>query len=208
MSLVPNFPGVPEMPSYGPLPSLVLDIQELTALFSPDVEWGIFDSSNNKVIDSDSVLDMSFKAGSRIADFPVEQGQFANYNKVQSPDAVTVTLTKGGTLAERDAFLKALDAAKKSLELYNVVTPEATYINANIESYDYRRGQSDGANSIKANVALREIREVDVQYTKTSLSADKVKNPASADPESRGKVQPKDVPESTAHKLIGKVGQQ
>ena len=203
---VPLLPGVPSLPSYGPLPALAVNITSLISLFSEDPVWGIFDQENNLLVEPDSVIDLGVRAESKVSDFPIENGQFAAYNKVQEPDLVTVRMTKGGSVDDRDTFLAVIDAAKKSTDLYTIITPEYAYINANIEMYRYAREAQSGANLIVIDIAFKEIRQVEAAYTQASNDED-IKNPASATKVSTGKVQPEEPDESTLSSVFGKTEQ-
>ena len=120
------------------------------------------------VAQADSVVDFGYRNEARISNFPVQAGSFANYNKVASPFEVMIRMTKGGTLADRTTFLAAIETASKSLDLYDVVTPEKTYINSNIQGYSYRREARNGANLIIVDLIILEIRQVTAQYSTVS----------------------------------------
>lgn len=168
---VPQFPNVPDLPG---VPALLRTVgapvlasanavlinaglgQFALGLSKP--VWGVFDASGNPVAVSDSVVDLDFKADSRISNYPQEAGAFASYNKVQTPNEARVQLACGGTVAARTAFLNAIDAAKQSTNLYSIVTPEATYLSMNIVAYDYRRESRNGANLLLVSLHIEEVR--------------------------------------------------
>src|SRR6202022_429710 len=90
--------------------------------------------------------------------------------------------------ANRTAFINALDAAANSLDLYTIVTPEKTYANANIKSWDYRREISNGPNIIIADLYLREIRQT------ATAAFSSPQSPSAANVQSQGQVQAFSVP--------------
>lgn len=156
--------------------------------------WGVFDASGNPVAVSDSVVDVDFRGDSRTSDYPQEAGAFASYNKVQIPNESQVLLACGGTVDARAAFLVAIEAAKQSTNLYNIVTPEATYLSMNIVGYGYHRESRNGANLLLVTLRIEEVREnATAQFSQSdaspALPASQVQNPASADPVSGGQVQ-------------------
>jgi hypothetical protein len=169
---VPNAPGVPALNRIGQaiIPNVLLliaDARAVLALFQ-SVRWGIFDQNGRPVIIGDSVKAVDFADQSRISDFPVEQGAFSSYNKVENPFDIRVVFTKGGSVSERTQFLNAIKAAKKSLALFQVVTPEITYLNVNVVHYDYRRTQRQGATLLTVDVGCREIRSAPaLQFSNT-----------------------------------------
>lgn len=164
------FPNVPDVPGVPPLlrdptaAALVLPALLIAdAAFSPETvigpQWGIFDQNGNPVIVGDSCYGMSFRNEYRISNYPVEQGGFASYNKVANPYDFKITFTKGGTEGERQAFLLAVASIVTSLDLFEAVTPELRYGNANAVHYDYRRTARDGATLLIVDVYLEEVRQ-------------------------------------------------
>ena len=127
--------------------------------------WGIYLTGTAiPALTADSVVSIEFKGEWRISDYPQEQGAFQSYNKVTVPFDARVMLAKGGTEADRAAFLEALDSiatatnADGSLAVYDVVTPERTYIGASVQRYDYRRTSREGVGLIVADVWLSQVR--------------------------------------------------
>ena len=75
---------------------------------SPGPQWGIFDQSLQPVIVGDSCLLVDYRKEFRISDYPIEQGDFASYNKVETPYDFKMTFTKGGSSSDRQTFLTAV----------------------------------------------------------------------------------------------------
>ncbi len=122
-------------------------------------QWGIYDPDTNEpVLIADSVVSFGYKKEYKISDYPIELGTFANYNKVDLPFLATVRMTMGGNQLDRADFLDRLVEIGTSTQLYNVVTPEHVYLNANIIDYDYTRTANSGAGLIIADIKLMEIR--------------------------------------------------
>jgi hypothetical protein len=188
---IPPLPGVPPLPrSLDVPPAVGLIIGEvasilLSALQSP-AQWGIIDENGNVLGGSQESLSiiqsiqaqvtgqqgpiLSFNAleylkETRISDFPVEEGGFATYNKVEFPGNPTVTLALAGSPSDRSAFLNAIDAACLSTTLYFVVTPETVYGPVSLERYSYQRRSDRGATLLMVEISLKEIRQVTAQYS-------------------------------------------
>lgn len=186
---VPNVAGVPSVlrapgnVTISTDPSLIVAdaIGILQNVLTP--VWGVFDDTGLPVAVADTTLMLEYMADSRVANYPQEQGAFGSYNKVQMPYRATVTLVCGRTVADREAFLAAIDTAKQSTDLYTIVSPEGTYANANVMAYDYRRTTRNGATLLIVNLHIEEIRQ-----TGTAAFAN-TQNPASADAVSQGQVQ-------------------
>ena len=191
---VPEFPNVPALPG---VPALLRDVPGLTGslpllevadslgvlgIFATP-QWGIFDSSNNPIVIANSVISTDFRGDYDISDYPVEQGGFQSYNKVIRPFDVRVTMTCAQSQANRTAFLTSLDAARASLNLYYVLTPDYTYPSVNIVHVDYSRSAHSGANMIIADVWLRQVIETATATFSSTQSS------SGADPVNGGTVQ-------------------
>lgn len=184
---VPQLPGVPQLARLaGVSTATVFSIggNVLGTLFGNALgintsAWGIYDSSNKLVLQADSILEFEHHPHWRISDFPVQgttttPTAFASYNKVKLPYECRIRICKAGTLADRQALLSALDAAANNIALYSIVTPERTYKNADIQSYDLVR-TSDGDVARDAyflteiDINFIEIVSVQAKYTTTTL---------------------------------------
>lgn len=157
---VPDAQGVPPVlraiqSTINDVVLLATDIARLGALAAP---WGIYDQDGAPVALADSVVSLGYRREYRVPDYPIEQGAFANYNKVQRPFDSRVALAKGGTEAERTAFLTAIGGACASLDLFAIVTPSFVYPSANVVAYDYQREARNGATLLIVEVTLVEIR--------------------------------------------------
>lgn len=119
--------------------------------------WGIY-QKGDVVVAADSVVSFEYRREWHVADFPQEAGAFASYNKVGHPFDVRVSMSKGGTESERSYFLATIESVAASLDLYEVWTPERTYLNVNIARVDYRRTARQGAGLITVDLWLVEIR--------------------------------------------------
>jgi hypothetical protein len=207
---VPNAPGVPALlrnaatiadtATFGLLG--VSDALDLL-IGAEQVQWGIFETETGlPVVIADSVLGFDYRNGAKIADFPVEDGTFATYNKTATPFDIKVRMVCGGDDERRRSFIEAIEAASRSLTLYDVVTPQAAYANANIEAWDYRRDTSGGAGIIVADLYLREVREATAAYSVAPVP----KSPSAASTVDMGRVQPVKPPESILSTLKSKLG--
>lgn len=156
--------------------------------FVPSVAGNLGASkSGTPVLTPDSVLSLEWHGEERISDYPVQNGQFASYNKVKVPfdlrmvmtcqglnyvqsalQSVTQSLDQAlgqlglafGQPMSRDAFLKQLDTMLDSTDLYDVVTPDKVYQNVNLVGYNHAKQDTKGAVMIIAELMFREVREV------------------------------------------------
>lgn len=182
---VPAAPGVPPLlrnitTVADKVIILGADAAQLAGLFGPP-QWGIFTSGYQPVILGDSVISVDLRKEYRISDYPIEGGAFATYNKVETPGDIRISFATSGTgdlvsvfdaggavgsvlsgnnpsAASRSAFLASLAVAASRLDLFTVITPEATYLGYNIIHYDYRRQAREGASMIVVDVWCQEVR--------------------------------------------------
>lgn len=157
-------------------------------------EFALVDSETSlSAFDFDSLIQFEVRAEGYVVSAPIEQGSFASYNKVDSPNSIEVQLAKQGTDDVLQAALKTLDELQTTASKVNFVTPVAEYANYTIASYDFSMSQRDGLGVLYIRLHLIEIREVSPQYTDSkSISSSNAKNAADASTTDRGKTQAKD----------------
>lgn len=160
MADVPKVPGVPALPSYA-LNNVALLAADaalvLGALSGPS--WAVVTAAGAKAFAYNSVVDVDFKQDFPVSDYQVEEGGFESYDKVELPFDVRVRLASGGTEQQREALLTSVQAAAKTLELYEIVTPEQVYAGCSITHHAFKRGADGGVGMILADVWFVEIRE-------------------------------------------------
>lgn len=149
-------------------PNIVTRDLATYGLISP--EWGIFNSSGNAVVKATNVVGFDYKTEWTVSDYPLERGSFESYNKVKLPYDARVRFSAGGSFANRSAFIASVDAIAGDLKLYDVVTPEKTWLSANIIHYDLARSATSGAGLVVIDVWLQQIR-VTAQATPTNTAA-------------------------------------
>lgn len=142
--------------------------------------WGIFDSTGSRrVIEPDNVLNFDNRNDWRVSDFPVEQGEFASYNKVVLPPEFSVRLTKGGSLSDRTTFLQQIATIAGDLNKYVLITPERSYPSLNVLRYEVTRRGPEGAYYLaEVDIFFREIVEITPQYSSTTANTANAQNPA------------------------------
>lgn len=141
------------------------------------------------VVEADSVLDFGYRNEVDIPDFPIQDGGFANYNRVNLPFEASVRLSKGGSETDRYTFLNQIEAIMNSLELYQIITPEHVYKDVNPIRFELIRRGAGGAYFLtEVDIFFREIRTVTAQYTQTSVITQDAQNPSAQTVENRGTV--------------------
>lgn len=160
---VPQVPGVPAVLRDLTIPSLSelanLGLGALAELIFGVPRWGLYDEGDNGVLLFDSFLGIRFRNGARISSFPVEQGSFSSFNKVDTPYDAALRFALSGDMASRGALLAKLEGIKSSVELFSVVTPEITYASANVVAYSYERSPRTGPSQLVVELYVEEVRQ-------------------------------------------------
>jgi len=163
----PNFPGIPALKNPGPAGVATLAaplISKFLNAIAP--KWGIYDAANAKpVIVPDNIVSVDYSNAANILNYPLEEGAFASYNKIQNPRAYAVVMSKGGTQNELTAFITALETIQASLDVYTIHTPNKSYLSVNVDRIEYRREATNGAGMIKATVHFVEIRAAKAKFS-------------------------------------------
>lgn len=216
---VPKLPGVPQLPrsplspaSALPVLSLGLAIGALWKSVFSKTGWAIYKSNPTQVqdagtngadldtvtvtakrkpvIEPDSFGEFTYRNEWSVSDFPVQEGEFATYNKVANAYEVMVRLYKGGSKEDRKKFLDSIDAIQGTLDLYDIVTPERSYIGVNVIRYEVARRGPRGAYFLtEVDLYFREIRQVTATYTTTAVVTQNAQNPSAAPVSNNGIVQ-------------------
>lgn len=172
---------------------MLADALGITALlFGP--QWGIFDQNGNQVAIPDSVYAVDYRREFQVATYPLEQGAFLPYNRVEQPREARVRMAVN---TDRAGFLEALENAVASRNLYALYTPDAVYERVNITHFDYRRDPRAGAYLLQVDVWVMQIRLLNVGQFASS-AAPSVRPVASS-----GVVQPTSPPASAGVLLPG-----
>ena len=154
--------------------------------------WGVFNTTGSQVINADNVMAFEYRGEYSISNFPVQQGAFASYNKVAHPFDTSVILTKGGSEADRTAFLLQCETVAASLDLFNIVTPEKQYLNANTTRMELSRKDVKGAFFLVVELFFTQIVQVDAQYSASGTQGTNTANASTPDavpPINQGNVQ-------------------
>ncbi|MFT8952972.1 MAG: phage baseplate protein [Gluconobacter sp.] len=149
-------------------------------------------TGTENVLSAAHVHGVEYESSYAVSDAPLEDGGFTSYNKVKAPYNARILLVCDGSeageslilsqiktlisqngvtadLSVRQDFLNTLDRIVADTNLYHVVTPERTYINANIVGYRWRRTSENGVTMLMAEVALQEVRKTaSSTFTKTA----------------------------------------
>lgn len=150
-------------------------------------EWTILDEQGQTALTLDSFLDLDARNEGKALSYPVEEGAFANYNKVQNPSDIRVTLARQGTDADFEYVLAKLEEYQQQAVKLAVVTPADVRESTTLESYSYKRTRDAGARMLIVELHFVEVKEVKMQTTTTTIT--KPKNATSSSKVNTGKTQ-------------------
>jgi hypothetical protein len=120
-------------------------------------------------VDFSAMIEFSATRESRLPDEPIEKGSFATYNRVIDPVTIQCKLAVKGGAAELQSKVDRLTALSQNDEKITLTTPEQSYPNMMLESFDYRRDANNGRGVLYVDLRFKEIREVKSQQTTTSV---------------------------------------
>lgn len=155
-------------------------------------QWGLYTQDGDLAAPADNVVAFENNLEARISDYPVapnttgaptETVGFGSYNKVIVPYDVRLILTRGGSIEDRQDFLKAIQNAWQSVELFNVVTPECVYLDVNVVGVRRTAAADRGMGLMALEIALRKVRQT------ATLSFTKTKEPTGSGQVKDGSVQ-------------------
>jgi hypothetical protein len=188
---VAQLPGVPQLVrannAINTLSLAVGAVSKFLGAASTKTVWGIFDQDGNAVIKPTSYLGFSNDNSWRIASFPLQDGEYSNFNKVVNPPLVSLKIAQSGSLQDRKNLLNKLQQIAGNLQKYNILVPEGTYLNYNIERYAIRRQGATGAYYfVDLEIFLQNIQETTSQYSNTDANTANAINPAALPPVNLG----------------------
>lgn len=166
---IPDVAGVPSgvnlIPGFGAgLSLLTSDAVDLGS--SNDSVWGIFQNGAPVVV-AESVVAVDYRREFAISDYPVEQGAFESYDKVQLPRDVHMRFT-AGTQAARNELLSSIDAIIATTQLVDFVTPDEVYTSLTLSHEDYSRTAQRGLGLLQVEVWGLEVVQTGTAATSSS----------------------------------------
>ncbi len=151
-------------------------------------DWTLWNERGNIALTFTSFIDIDVRDNGQALSYPIEQGSFANYNKVDSPLEIRATLGFQGTETEFEYAINLLKEYKQKESILDVVTPSIVYENMTLESFSYARKHDSGARMLVIEMSLVEVRQVRTQVV-TVIS--RPRNPTSTKKEETGQKQPR-----------------
>jgi hypothetical protein len=139
----------------------------LTDFFNKKKAWIV--RGNTAEVDFSSMQEFTAEKSSRLPDEPIEKGSFATYNRVIEPRVITCLLAVEGKAGKLQSTIDRLTQMAENEEKITLTTPEQSYKNMMLESFDYRRDATNGRGVLYVDLRFKEIREVQSAQTTTSV---------------------------------------
>lgn len=138
--------------------------------------WALLGADNLPICDYDGIIEVQKASASQVLTEPVEGGELAAFNKVQTPDAVRVTLSLGDDPATQTAALdrlKALKAGTGADYLCKLVTLSDVTDNLALESIGESHSVSQNANLLFVELSFIRVKSVQVSSAQVKWSPKK-----------------------------------
>jgi len=139
----------------------------LTDFLSRNKGWIV--KGQTAAVDFNSMQEFSAEKSSRLPDEPIEKGSFSTYNRIIEPRLITCQLSVEGSASKLQSAIDRLTDLCENDEKITLTTPEQSYPNMMLESFDYRRDAMNGRGVLYVDLRFKEIREVKSQQTTTSV---------------------------------------
>lgn len=139
----------------------------LTDFLSRNKGWIV--KGQTAAVDFNSMQEFSAEKSSRLPDEPIEKGSFSTYNRIIEPRSITCQLSVEGSAQKLQSAIDRLTDLCENDEKITLTTPEQSYPNMMLESFDYRRDATNGRGVLYVDLRFKEIREVASQQTTTSV---------------------------------------
>lgn len=130
-------------------------------------------------VDFNSMQEFSAEKSSQLPDEPIEKGSFATYNRVIEPRTINCKLSVEGNAAKLQGAIDRLTALCENDETITLTTPEQSYKNMMLESFDYMRDVNSGRGVLYVDLRFKEIREV--QSAQTTTAVEEAEEPIDAE---------------------------
>jgi hypothetical protein len=173
--------------------------------------WGVYAAgTNTKVLFPDSIMSIDYQTESRVSTYLQEKGAFASYNKVVVPFEAHVRMTKTRLNKRQPTnptnnddqspddigdFLDKCEAAKASLDLYDVITPDSHYLSVTITRLSIKRDEKNGAAMVTVDMGFEQVR-----VAKAATGFANTAAVSGADPVNNGSVQAAPAPKSPTYR--------
>ena len=151
----------------------------LTDFLTKNKGWIV--KGQSSAVDFNSMQEFSAEKSSRLPDEPIEKGSFSTYNRIIEPRSISCRLSVEGSASKLQSAIDRLTTLCENDEKITLTTPEQSYPNMMLESFDYRRDAINGRGVLYVDLRFKEIREVASAQTTTAIEEAEVIEPDDAE---------------------------
>lgn len=138
---------------------LTADAYSLLSSVVGTSQWGLY-LYGAPVVVADTVTSFDIDKQWTISNYPVENGAFLSYDKVYRPFTGTFRFTAGGSEANRQALLTAVEAISPGTTIYDMVTPEMVYSSVTVVGFSNKRNANSGVGLVSVDVQVEQVNEI------------------------------------------------
>lgn len=132
-------------------------------------KWDIVDNESKETICSyDTFFGFEFSSSSTLPSYPIQNGSFRNYNKVNNPNNLRVSIAVSGNKSVLKTAIELLSKYNEGTQLVDVVTPFKTFISYNLTNMNYELKSGEAVSRLTIEFDIYEIRQSTVAFSNVS----------------------------------------
>lgn len=135
------------------------------------------------ICDFDTILGYDFKSSSELPSYPIQQGSFENYNKIQNPNKANITLAISGNKSQIRENLLKLEFFNESVDLVDLILPFKAFIGYNLCNLSHSLHEGEAMSMLVVNFDLVEIRQSTISFKKTKANYKGTTNTGKTNPQ-------------------------
>ena len=161
--------------------------------------YGIYNQDGSKAITPSSFISLEYAGDATVTTAPIELGSYSSYNKVLRPAEIRVTFAfEGwsaysgsipnidsaiGSFTSRTDILNILEAMRTTPKMYDVETPDKTFLKYDLTHYNYGVKATSGVTLLIAELIFQAILDVaEVTYSNSNSTSAITSNGTSKSP--------------------------
>lgn len=147
-------------------------------------QWTVRTNEGKKdICEFDTILGYDFKSSSELPSYPIQQGSFENYNKIQNPNKANITLAISGNKTELRKNLLKLEFFNEETDLVDLILPFKSFIGYNLCNLSHSLKEGEAMSMLAVNFDLVEIRQATISFKKTKANYKGTTNTGKTNPQ-------------------------
>ncbi len=103
-------------------------------------DWNIYrteDKIKKSICNFTTFLSLSFESSSELPSYTIQSGSFRNYNKINNPNSIKISLAVDGNKNKLKNTIDTLEYYNSSIDLIDIETPYKVFIGYNLYNLSY-----------------------------------------------------------------------